>query len=185
MVVAAGREHHAVAAGLLDGGSDTFDGDVQLVHGIGRRVVVLDRAARGAPTAASCATVSATPEASSAKPRSASTLTGTPTEAVSAATWVISSSRVTSPSCLPSDHARPELVVASASKCSASRTAEPTSHGFGTTNSPSACSSRNRRRVWATEGEDIPASYASDSRRGPLSSTRTLQLRPGASRPAP
>ncbi len=59
--------------------------------------------------------------------------------AARAATCATSSSRVTCWSSLPSDQASPALVVASASNPSdASSFAEPTSHGFGITNSCSA-----------------------------------------------
>ena len=72
--------------------------------------------------------------------------------AASVATWATSSSRVTLWSSLPSDQANPALVVASASKPSdASSRAEPTSHGFGITNSCSrSCSSLKRHFRSAT-----------------------------------
>src|SRR6186713_3302956 len=64
------------------------------------------------------------------------------TPASVATCWTISSS-VTFPSRRPSVNANPELVVASASKPSASNTrAEPASHGFGITNGSPAWSSR-------------------------------------------
>jgi hypothetical protein len=63
---------------------------------------------------------------------------------------------------LPIDHAKPALVVASASNPSdASSRAEPTSHGFGMTKMPSrACSSRKRSaadttRRYLPQGSDL------------------------------
>ena len=54
------------------------------------------------------------------------------------------SSSVTPPSRRPSVNAKPELVVASALKPSASSTrAEPASHGFGITNGSPSCSAAN------------------------------------------
>src|SRR4051812_10739931 len=88
--------------------------------------------------------VSATPPGSSGKPRSLSTLSGSGVAAATSETCLTSSSRVTCMSRFPSVHAKPALVVASASKPSdASSFAEPTSHGLGMTKTPSrSCSSR-------------------------------------------
>ena len=101
--------------------------------------------AAGAP---SRRTVPATPPESSGKQRSLSTFNGSSVAAATCPTCWTSSSRATRPSRRPSAHAKPALVVASASAPQEARSfAEPTSHGFGITKIPSrAWSSAKRAR---------------------------------------
>ena len=85
------------------------------------------------------------PPGSSGNSRSLSTLNGTSRIAVSSATWVTSSSRVTCWSSLPIERPNPALVVASALKPRSCRMrAEPRSHGFGITKQPCWCSGAER-----------------------------------------
>src|SRR5262249_30059708 len=92
--------------------------------------------------------VSAQAAGSSPKPFSRSAETGSGVASTIARAFLSVSSRLTAPSesGLPSENAKPALVVASASKPSdANSLADPASHAFGTTNRPGlSCRCRNR-----------------------------------------
>src|SRR5690606_1824338 len=71
--------------------------------------------------------------------------------------WRRTWSRLSSWSSRPSDHAKPELVEASALKPRASRRlTPPMSQGFGRMKEPDSCNSRKALRLSATESDTVP-----------------------------
>src|SRR6185503_1334047 len=103
------------------------------------------------PVVVAILTLRATSVGIVAKPSSKSALTGTSTASAIERRWAMVSFLDTLLSRLPSDHASPELVVASAGNPSCSSTrALPTSHGLGMTKQPLSC----RRRKTARESVD-------------------------------
>jgi len=103
------------------------------------------------PTWIASPIVSATSADSSAKAFSRSAETGRSVAATITAACTRASSLLTEPSLRPRVAAKPELVVARASKPSdASSLAEPRSHGFGNrSGSPARCKARNRSALSA------------------------------------
>jgi hypothetical protein len=127
MVLGTAGEHErrVERPGRLRRVGDALGGERDVLDPARDGVPILDRAARGAGLPEQAAR-SAPPTRVVGKQRSLSTLSGSSVAVASDCDWATSSPRVTSPSSFPSDHAKPALVVASASNPSvASSRAEP------------------------------------------------------------
>src|SRR4051794_9574331 len=110
---------------------------------------------------------------------------GSAVAAASTRTCSTTSSSVAAPSTPPSVNAKPELVVASAWKPSASSTrAAPASHGFGMMNASPSCSARKRSPFSSCPGITRPPSFdatgpARTAERSPPRGRRRHALRSG------